>query len=101
MGGCTRYDGTLTRLYLGWTAYQAKYPKSYADFVKNELDNIVDAFTQATCICDTKEKALEELAAARKSIADETLKKKLQLRAKVIEGSGAGSGVTFECESSG
>ncbi len=101
LSGCTRYDGTLTRLYREWTDYTAKFPKSYVPFVKNELDSIVDALTQATCICDAKVKALQELVAAEKIVSDETLKKKLQLRVKVIEGAGPDSGVSFSCQSNG
>lgn len=83
--GCTKYDGTLSKLYDDWMKFQLKHPKDYMFKTKSILSEIETNLSESNCSC-TKEATpiLKELEDFIKSHRQLAITAKIQKRIKDI-----------------
>lgn len=93
---CDRFEAPeLIPIYRAWKEYAAKYPKSYVEEVKSELDGIESMMTTHTCACGNKEEVLSGLARFLKAFPDSAVAPQLRARLQVLEA--GGPNMKYQC----
>jgi len=83
---CERFEEPeLIPIYRAWKEYAAKYPKSYVEEVKRELDGIESMMVTSTCACGSKEEVLSGLARFLRAFPDSAVAPRLRARLQVLE----------------
>ena len=58
LGGCTKYDGTLSKLYNEWAAFIKNNPKTFSELAKQNFGSIKAELTEGTCACAKAPKSI-------------------------------------------
>jgi hypothetical protein len=96
--GCIKFGSNdLVRLYGEWTRYKLEFPRAYANFVKERLEEIENQLTEGMCACYGREDVLREFTAFVKTFPDAKITAKIQQRIQEIENNA--SEMRFNCTS--
>jgi len=94
---CDRFEAPeLIPIYRAWRQYAAKYPKSYVEEVKRELDGIESMLLTHKCACGTKEEVLASIAGFIEAFRGTELAAKLNVRLAVLKG-GVPNSMKYQC----
>ena len=81
LNGCTKYDGTLSKLYKDWNTFQQKYPNDFVSKTKSTLSKIENNLSESNCSCEEKsEPILKELESFVKHNPKISVTSKIQKR---------------------
>ncbi len=85
LGGCTKYDGTLSKLYEDWSRFQLNYPKDFVSKTKSVLSEIENNLSDSRCSCINEPgPILKELESFVKSHPKLNITSKIQKRIRDI-----------------
>jgi hypothetical protein len=85
----------MLSLYKGWTQFQASYPNAYKDTVKDELGQLEQGYTSATCACSAHEVVDAGLEAFLKEFPKARIAPQVRERVKKIHNKA--SEIIFRC----
>ncbi len=61
--GCTIYgNGKLTKLYGKAMRFKQVYPKAYSNYLKDEIDSILEKFAGNICACGSRDQVIKEFS---------------------------------------
>lgn len=94
---CDRFEAPeLIPIYRAWRQYAAKYPKSYVEEVKSELDGIESMLLTHKCACGTREEVLAGIAGFIEAFPGTDVARKLSVRLMVLKG-GVPNSMKYQC----
>jgi hypothetical protein len=85
----------MLSLYRGWTQFQARYPNAYKEAAKDELTQLEQTYTSATCACSSHEVVDAGLEAFLKEFPKARIAP--QVRARVEKIHKKDSDIVFRC----
>lgn len=94
--GCTRFgSGILITAYNVWNSFVSAHPDRYADWVRDEMDQLAEELTGSTCACEDRESVLRELRLFLRRFPGSALAPRVRARLQEVQAGTAG--MRYQC----